>query len=128
MGVVSTYSRHVFTYHEASTLCADHSAALVSVPDLATNYFVLALALSEEGGYGETAVLGLQYNGSAWLWADGSHANYTYWATGYPKDAKVNQVAGMQLAVYAGSPSFAQWINYDPSTRATVICERRPNV
>ncbi|KAH7707002.1 serum lectin isoform 1 precursor, partial [Aphelenchoides avenae] len=125
----------VFSWMTAKKACDGHGAALVSIPNNATNSAILSYARSEQSmNFNTDVIIGLNYvqqpDGKSWLWqwADGSKATFTNWREGDPNepDPRVPALTGAVMSVLDWD--LGQWFTIDPNHElSAAICERRPN-
>lgn len=66
--------------------------------------------------------MGMQYNGSQWVWADGTVMEYENWN---PEEPVENELCG--LMVGPGEESHGKWRSQDCSLEETYGCELYPS-
>ncbi|KAH7711017.1 hypothetical protein AAVH_21656, partial [Aphelenchoides avenae] len=124
-----------FSWMNAKKACNDHGAALVSIPNNATNSAILSYALSEQDmNWNTDVIIGLNYvqqpDGKSWQWqwVDGSEATFTNWRKDEPDepDPRAPKRTGSVMSILDWD--LGQWLTVDTDFEVTaVICERRPN-
>ena len=115
------------TWKEASESCKKISSRsdLVSVPDAATNEFILTkVATADQDKVGRVWTGGHQNSAGTWVWSDGSRWSYADWYPGEPNNAGGDEdyleiiTLNYPTAKYKG-----KWNDHRNSHKAAYICQ-----
>ena len=116
------------TWKEASESCKKISSRpsyLVSVPDAATNKFILTkVATADQDKVGRVWTGGHQNSAGTWVWSDGSGWSYADWYPGEPNNAGGDEdyleiiTLNYPTAKYKG-----KWNDHRNSHKAAYICQ-----
>ena len=116
------------TWKEASQSCRQLSSKpsyLVSVPDAATNKFILtAVATPDQDKIGRIWTGGHQNSAGAWVWSDGAKWSFADWYPGEPNNAGGDEDYLEIITLnYPTDKYKGKWNDHRDSHKAPYICQ-----
>ncbi|XP_068558631.1 lactose-binding lectin l-2-like [Cebidichthys violaceus] len=109
------------TWADAELHCVSQRANLVSIHSQEEHNFVKTLIKNFDPAEGFTWI-GLSdiHKEFAWMWSDGSAANFVFWASGQPDDAN-----GVERCVHTSYPEELKWNDIPCSYTFHSVCASR---